>query len=69
LIGHGIEYGDDFADSNLDFGLLRLELPRQPGRDIGIEAHRDLARQRRACRCRGRDLGGAVEAGGAAEQL
>ena len=41
----------------------------RPRRDIGVEADRDLARQRRARRRRGRDLGGAVEAGGAAEPV
>ncbi len=69
LVGHGVEHGDDFADPDLDLGLLRLELPGQAGADIGVEPHRDLARQRRVGRRRGRDLGGAVEAGGAAEPV
>ena len=50
LVGHMIEHGDDFADPDLDLGLLRLELPGQAGADIGVEPHRDLARQRRVRR-------------------
>src|ERR1700733_13495653 len=69
LVGHGEEYGDDLTDPDLDFGLFRLELPRQAARDIGIETHRDLACQRRSRRRRGRHLRGAVEAGGAAEPV
>src|SRR5439155_10598221 len=69
LVGHGVEHGDDLADPDLDLVLLGLELPGQTGADIGVEPHRDLARQRRVRRRRGRDLGGAVKTGGAAEPV
>src|SRR5437879_1064590 len=69
LVGHGVEHGDDLADPDLDLVLLGLELPGQARADIGVEPHRDLARQRRVRRRRGRDLGGAIETGGAAEPV
>jgi hypothetical protein len=35
--------GRHLADAQLDLVLLRLEFPRQPGRDVGIEANGNRA--------------------------
>ena len=61
-------YRRHFADAHLNLVLLRLEFPWQAGRDVGIETNGDGAAENVIGRPFG-DLGGAAEAGGAAEPV
>src|SRR5262249_13224199 len=58
----------DLADFDLYRILIRLETPREPTGDVGVEAHLELAVEG-VGRSSGRDLGGAAEAGRAAEPV
>src|SRR5262249_13767080 len=69
LVGDGVIDRRDLADVNLNLGFLRLELPGQAARNIGIEADRERACQRLGGGYGGRDLRRAVIAGRAAEPV
>src|SRR5262249_30780153 len=68
-VGHAVVDRGDLADPDLNLGILRLEPPRQSAGDIGIETHRDLAREGGAGRHRLGDLRGSVESGCPAEPV
>ena len=69
LPNYGVFDEDRYFTPGRDLVLLRLECPGKARRDIGIEAHSNLARKRRGGWRRGCDLRRAVEAGRAAEPV